>query len=62
VSLSLQGKALQSAATGEAFSVMNPASKKVLQAVAVGPGEAVVGPQANLARSSLDRNTFASLR
>jgi len=62
VNLSLQAKALQSAAAGEAFNVVNPASKKVLQAVATGPGEAVVGPQANEARASSDRNTFASLR
>lgn len=62
VNLSLQAKALQGAAAGEAFSVINPASKKVLQAVAVGPAEAVIGPQAIAARTSPSRTAFASLR
>ena len=50
VSLVLQAKALQSAAVGEAFSVVNPASKKVLQAVALGPAEAVYRSIAQIAR------------
>jgi flagella basal body P-ring formation protein FlgA len=60
VSLTLEGKALQSAAAGESFNVLNPSSKKIIQAVAVGAGQAVVGPQAQLARASAQ--TFASLR
>ena len=55
VSVTLQGKALQSAAAGEAFGVQNTASKKTLQAVASGPGQAVVGPAADqmkMARST----------
>jgi flagella basal body P-ring formation protein FlgA len=46
LSLTLQAKALADAAAGQPVSVVNPASKKVIQAVAVGPGQAVVGPEA----------------
>lgn len=46
VRLSLQGKALNAAAPGEPVRVMNAASKTVVEAVAAGPGLAVVGPQA----------------
>ncbi len=62
VSLALQARALGAAAAGETVSVVNPASKKVLQAVATGPGEAVIGPQALAARAPTGRNAFASLR
>jgi flagella basal body P-ring formation protein FlgA len=55
--LTLQAKAMGDAVTGQPVTVMNPTSKKVLQAVAVGPGQAVVGPEADQlrakARSSL---------
>lgn len=46
ISLSLQGKAMAAASTGEVFAVQNIASKKIIQAVATGPGAAAVGPQA----------------
>jgi flagella basal body P-ring formation protein FlgA len=46
ISLSLDGKALNAAAAGEIVRVENPASKKVIQAVATGPGQAVIGPGA----------------
>ena len=46
ISLSLQGKALANAATGDVFAVQNTLSKKIIQAVATGPGSAAVGPQA----------------
>ncbi|MDQ0462365.1 flagella basal body P-ring formation protein FlgA [Caulobacter ginsengisoli] len=55
MTLKLQAKALGAAAVGDAFNVINPASKKVIEAVASGPGEAVVGPEAQrlkAARSS----------
>ena len=46
ISLVLQGKAINAAAVGDTVSVMNVSSKKIIQAVAVGPDEAVVGPEA----------------
>lgn len=46
VALSLQAKALAAAAIGETLNVQNTASKKIIQAVAAGPGLAVVGPAA----------------
>lgn len=55
VSLSLQAKALSSGAVGETISVQNVTSKKTVQAVVIGPGQAAVGPQAEqlkLVRSS----------
>lgn len=46
VSLALQGKAMSAAAAGDLVSVQNSLSKKIIQAVATGPGSAMVGPQA----------------
>jgi flagella basal body P-ring formation protein FlgA len=61
VNLILQGKAMSSAAAGEPVSVMNTASKKVFQAVAVGPDQAVVGPEAERIRAAglINPNLFA---
>ena len=50
--LTLQGKALGGAAVGETLNVMNLTSKKVIQAVAVGPDQAVVGPEAEELKSA----------
>ncbi|MDB5460935.1 MAG: flgA [Caulobacteraceae bacterium] len=59
IALTLQAKALDNAVPGQPLSVVNQVSKKVIQAVAVGPGQAVVGPEADQlkanARSSLSR-------
>lgn len=60
VSLTLQAKAMDSAAAGKSVTVANPVSKKIFQALAVGPGAAIVGPDAAQMRASA--NTFASLR
>ena len=46
ISLLLQGKALKDAAVGESVQVLNTQSKKVIDAVATGPGKAAVGPRA----------------
>ena len=64
VKLVLQAKAVTAAAAGETVDVINPASRKVIQAVATGPGEAVVGPQADRLKAALmaDPQLFASLR
>lgn len=47
VSLALQGKAMGAAGVGETLSIQNTASKKIIQAVVTGPGQAVVGPAAD---------------
>jgi flagella basal body P-ring formation protein FlgA len=46
VTLTLQGKAMANAAAGESFNVQNTVSKKLIEAVASGPDQAVVGPEA----------------
>jgi flagella basal body P-ring formation protein FlgA len=46
VTLTLEAKALASAAAGDAFNVQNPASKKVIEVVATGVDQAAVGPAA----------------
>ena len=63
VTLTLQAKALENAVAGQSFNVLNPESKKVIQAVAAGPGQAVVGPQADQMKSNsrLDPSQLASL-
>ncbi len=51
ISLTLQAKAMAPATVGQPFAVPNLQSKKIIEAVAQGPGLAVVGPQAALARA-----------
>lgn len=51
ITLAMEGKAMGSAAAGETLMVLNTSSKKTLQAVAAGPGQAVIGPQADQMRS-----------
>lgn len=51
ISLALQAKAMGAAAAGEAVTVQNTLSKKTLQAVATGPGQAAVGPAAQALRA-----------
>ena len=46
ISLTLQARALGAAAVGQSFNVQNPASKKIIEAVATAPGQAVTGPEA----------------
>ena len=47
ISLNLEGKAMASAGVGETLAVQNTQSKKIVQAVVSGPGQAVVGPAAD---------------
>jgi flagella basal body P-ring formation protein FlgA len=60
ISLTLQGKALKDAAVGDSVQVMNMQSRKVIEAVAAGPGRAVVGPAAQALKARAF--TTASLR
>ncbi len=62
INLVLQGRAMTSASAGEPVTVMNTASKKVFQAIAVGPDQAIVGPEAERVRanSQIDLTQFAS--
>lgn len=58
ISLVLQGKAMAAAGLGESLPVMNTSSKKIIQAVASGPGQALVGPAADQMRT-LPRTQYA---
>jgi flagella basal body P-ring formation protein FlgA len=60
VSLALQGKALSGGAVGETINVQNVTSKKTIQAVVTGPGQATVGPAAE--QLKLSRSTRVALR
>ncbi|MFY8210637.1 MAG: flagellar basal body P-ring formation chaperone FlgA [Caulobacter sp.] len=60
ISLSLQGKAMAGAAAGDVFAVQNTLSKKIIQAVAVGPGAAAVGPQAQSLQARSQPLRFAA--
>ena len=51
LSLSITGIAQKDAATGDLIQVQNPSSKKMIDAVITGPGEAVAGPAADQYRS-----------
>ncbi len=46
ITLTLQAKAMASAAVGDTLNVMNTASKKLIEVVATGPDQAVAGPEA----------------
>jgi flagella basal body P-ring formation protein FlgA len=54
VTLTLQAKAMASAAVGDTVNVLNAASKKLIEAVASGPDQAVVGPEALRLRAERD--------
>jgi flagella basal body P-ring formation protein FlgA len=60
VSLSMQGKAMGAAGVGETLSVQNPVSKKVIQTVVTGPGQAVVGPEAEQIKLSRPSVRYAA--
>ncbi len=51
VSLTMQGKASGPAAVGDPVSILNTATKTTIQAVASGPDQAVVGPEAEQIRA-----------
>lgn len=59
ITLSLEGKAMGTAGVGDTLAVQNTLSKKVVQTVVTGPGQAVVGPAADLMRSAHARRYAA---
>ncbi len=63
VTLTLQAKAMENAVAGQPLNVLNTESKKVIQAVAIGPGQALVGPAAEQMKAAarLDSSQIASL-
>lgn len=52
VNLSVMGKAMRNASLGEPVAVMNTTSNRIIDAVASGPGQAVAGPAADIARAN----------
>jgi flagellar basal body P-ring formation protein FlgA len=54
ITVTLEAKAMANAAAGDTLNVQNTVSKKLIEAVATGPGQAVVGPEA--LRLKVDRN------
>lgn len=52
VNLSVMGKAMRNAAIGEPVAVLNTSSNRMIDAVASGPGQAVAGPAAAMARAN----------
>ena len=54
VTLTLEAKAMNDGAVGDALQVVNPQSKKVIEAVVSGPGRAVVGPEAETLRAEAE--------
>jgi flagella basal body P-ring formation protein FlgA len=51
VTLTMQGKATTAAALGDPVGIINTATKKTIQAIAAGPDQAVVGPEAEQIRA-----------
>jgi len=60
ITLTLQARATSGGAVGDTISVQNVSSKKTIQAVVAGPGQAVVGPAAD--QMKLSRSTRYALR
>jgi flagella basal body P-ring formation protein FlgA len=59
IRLTLQAKALSNASVGDVLNVQNVASKKTIEAVASGPDEAAVGPEAQRLRAARSTNQYA---
>jgi flagella basal body P-ring formation protein FlgA len=60
ITLSLQAKAVKAGGQGELIEVQNLASKKTVQAVVTGPGQAVVGPGADEFKTRFSSTRIAS--
>jgi flagella basal body P-ring formation protein FlgA len=53
VVLTLEAKAISDATLGDTVEVINPSSKKTIEAVASAPGRALVGPRADALKASM---------
>jgi len=53
VTLTVTGRATRDAAAGENVPILNVASGRTIDAVAIGPGRAITGPEAQAARAHL---------
>ncbi len=60
ITLSLEARATSNAGLGEAFTAQNPTSKKIVQAIAAGPGQGRAGP--NSAPATTTRPAQLALR
>ncbi len=60
ITLTLAGKAMAAASVGDSVNIQNLASKKIIEAVASGPDQAVVGPAAQALRAARPVSQFAS--
>ncbi len=60
ISLTLQGKSMSAAAVGDSVTIQNVLSKKIIEAVATGPGSAIVGPQAQRLKTSRSPIRYAA--
>ena len=60
ITLTLQAKALSGGGVGETINAQNVTSRKTIQAVVSGPGQALVGPAAD--KFKLTRSTRYALR
>ena len=61
IALTLQAQALDNATPGQSLSVMNLASKKVIQAVATAPGLALVGPEADQLKAAARSSSLSRI-
>lgn len=52
VTLTVMGRAQRNAAVGEPVAILNPTSGRMIDAVAIGPGQAMAGPAAQAARTA----------
>jgi flagellar basal body P-ring formation protein FlgA len=59
ITLTVQTKAMNAAAEGQWVRLQNPSSKKVIEAMAIGPGQAAVGPAARRTAANT-ANLYAS--
>ena len=58
VTVALEAKSMNDGSVGDTVQVVNPQSKKVIEAVVAGPGRAVVGPEAETLKATASNPSF----